>query len=614
MGSGRFILVSSALGALFAGCSDPEETQAPPPDACDFRTSEDEQVKNPAVDTPRWAFEPWISKDISSAEDTYAFVKGFQDRDIPVGAVVIDSPWETNYNTFIPRPSRYPNFDKMVADLHADGIRVIVWITPFVNTTSFDLEMGGGDLYDNPSPNHKEGVTCGFFVNDAEGYGWWKGVGSAIDFMNPKAVAWWRRQQDPLLAMGIDGYKLDFGEDYITTVPIKTAAGTVPHQAYSEAYYDEFYAYGVHRRGPELVTMVRAYDKSYQFEGRFYARPEDAPVAWMGDNRRDYVGLADSLDHMFRSAKGGYAMVGADIGGYLDRDDEDFAGPEIPFDPVVFARWTAVGALSPFMQLHGRANITPWTVAQQNDEIVNLYRYWSKLHSELVPFFWSLAREAYAGGPMIVTPLGEEPAWPGDYRYMLGETFLVAPILDAAGKRDIALPAGARWFDWWQPDADALQGGQTLAGYDASDIARIPLFVRAGAIVPLAVSDGVTGIGTSAAKGQLTLLAYPDAAASSFQLHAEGGGVITINLSAPPGEVALVSLAAPEGIPLPAAQLRIRADLPPVSVSVDGAPVAEQMSRAEFDAASEGYWVEAATRSVWVKFPGGAASRTVQVL
>jgi alpha-D-xyloside xylohydrolase len=607
------LVVYFILGAAAGGCSDPDDPTPAAPDACDFRTSEDDLVKNAAIDTPRWAFEPWISKDISSGEDTYAFVKGFQDRDIPVGAVVIDSPWETNYNTFIPRPSRYPNFDTMVADLHADSIRVIVWITPFVNTTSFDLEMGGGDLYENPSPNHEEAAECGFFVNDAEGFGWWKGIGSAIDFMNPRAVAWWRRQQDPLLAMGIDGYKLDFGEDYITSDPVSTAAGPVPHQAYSEAYYDEFYSYGVHRRGPEFVTMVRAYDKSYEFEGRFYARPEDAPVAWMGDNRRDYVGLVDSLDHMFRSAAAGYAMVGSDIGGYLDRDDESLVSPEIPFDPVVFARWTAVGALSPFMQLHGRANITPWTVEQQNDAIVNLYRYWSKLHSELVPFFYSLAREAYAGGPMIVRPEGDEAAWPGDYRYRLGEALLVAPILDAAGKRDIELPAGARWFDWWQPDSDALEGGQTLAGYDASDIAKIPLFVRAGAILPLAVGDAVTGLGTSAAKGELTVLAYPDAATSSFRLHEEGGGVITIELSAPAGKVALVSLTG-EGAAIPASQLRIRADLPPVSVSVDGAPAAEQMSRAEFDAATEGYWVEAGTRSVWVKFPGGPAPRSIEVL
>src|SRR6185369_14058340 len=166
--------------------------------------------------------------------------------------------------------------------------------------------------------------------------------------------------------------------------------------------------------------MVRAWDVSYGFAGRFYARPEHAPVAWMGDNRRDWVGLADALDEMFRSTSAGYAVVGSDIGGYLDRDDKDLTGPQIPFDPVVFARWTALGALSPFMQLHGRANITPWDVMQNNDEIVNLYRYWAKLHHELVPFFYSLSEEAHAGGKMIMRPVGAMDTWAGDFRFSLG--------------------------------------------------------------------------------------------------------------------------------------------------------------------------------------------------
>jgi hypothetical protein len=77
--------------------------------------------------------------------------------------------------------------------------------------------------------------------------------------------------------------------------------------------------------------------------------------------------------------------------------------------------------------------------------------------------------------------------------------------------------------------------------------------------------------------------------------------------------VALVSLAASAGAALPASQLRIRADIPPVSVGVDGVPAAELPSREAFDAAAEGYWVEMATRSVWVKFPAGGASREVEV-
>ena len=100
-------------------------------------------VPAPAAYTPRWAFEPWISKDISSTDDTYEFVDGFESRGIPVGVVVLDSPWETNYNTFKPSPTRYHDFDKLVSDLKSKGIRVVLWMTPLVNTSSFDFEVGG---------------------------------------------------------------------------------------------------------------------------------------------------------------------------------------------------------------------------------------------------------------------------------------------------------------------------------------------------------------------------------------------------------------------------------------------------------------------------------------
>ena len=554
----------------------------------------------PEIHTPRWAFEPWISKDISDGPDTYDFVQGFIDRDIPVGAVVLDSPWETNYNTFVPNPSRYPDFEKLVSDMHAKDVRVVLWITQLVNSISYDLEEGG-DGYTNPSPNFEEGYACGFYVNEGEEYNWWKGKGASVDFFNPDATAWWHAQQDTVLDMGVDGWKLDFGDSYVTTDTVLTAKGEVSRQEYSEAYYRDFLAYGVHKRGKDLVTMVRAWDSSYGFEGRFHARPEHAPVCWMGDNRRDWVGIVDVLDSMFRSAAGGYVMVGSDIGGYLDRDDLDLLAEPIPLDPVNFMKWTALGGLTPFMQLHGRANVTPWTFPEKTDEVLAVYRYWSKLHHEMVPFFYSLSEEAYAGGPNIVRPIGEEAEWPGDYRFELGSAFLVAPLLDGTGKRDVELPAGASWYDWWAPDTDALEGGQTLPEYDSTTNEQIPLFVRAGAIVPLSVSDGVTGLGTTASTGKLTVLVYPDAQATSFELHDTDDAVTTVE-QAPMGAGAAITLSRT----LAPTLVRVRAELPPTSVEVAGAPVAEVADRAAFDAAATGWFYEAATRSAWIHVPESA--------
>lgn len=618
------LLALFAISSVFAACSSGGENPKPDggggetpdggtpdsgtPDAsaCTFDAGAIPPIPDPKRYTPRWAFEPWISKDISTGADTYDFVKGFQDRDIPVGAVVLDSPWETYYNSLIPNPARYPEFEKMVSDMHAKGVRVVLWTTQMINSFSYDLEPGG-DKYEGPAPKLQEGNDCGFFVNGGEEYQWWKGKGSGVDFFNPAAAAWWHKQQETVLAAGIDGWKLDFGEDYITTTELTTAAGVKTPQEYSEAYYRDFLAYGVQRRGKEFLTMVRAWDESYGFKGRFYARPEHAPVSWMGDNRRDWVGLADALDETFRSAAAGYVVVGSDLGGYLDRDDKDLTGPQIPLDPVVFARWTALSGLSPFMQLHGRANLTPWTFPDMPDQITAIYRFWAKLHHAMVPFFYSVAEEAYGGAKGIVRPIGAMNGWAGDYRYELGDAFLVAPLLDATGKRDVPLPAGVRWYDWWAPAGDAIMGGQTLAAYDATDLTHFPLFVRAGAIVPLNVTDDANGLGTTASAGKLTVLVYPDATASSFKLHDDDDAVTTIDAkTAGAGFTVTLSRALRDTL------VRVRADATPAQVKVDGKVVPSLADRAAFDAAAEGWFYEAATRSAWVRVKQGATAHTVE--
>jgi alpha-glucosidase (family GH31 glycosyl hydrolase) len=563
--------------------------------------------------TPRWVYEPWISKDISTTDDTYAFVQGFHDRDIPVGAVVLDSPWETQYHTFVPNPTRYHDFDRLVRDLHAQNVRIVLWMTQQVNVSSFDVETGG-DIYHGASPNFLEGSHCGFYVDNGAIYQWWKGRGASIDFFDARARAWWHAQQDPLLAVGIDGWKLDFGDSYVPSDPVQTDMGPVPHQQYSEAYYRDYLEYGASRRGDDFITMVRAYDRSYNFAGRFYARPEHAPVAWMGDNRRDWIGLADALDHMFRSANAGYVVLGSDIGGYLDHDDQNLTGPQIPFSQTNFVRWVAVGALNPFMQLHGRANLTPWTVPDRPDETVTIYRYWATLHHELVPFFDSLAQHGYQSGPpfrSIMRPIGAEATWPNDYRYQLGDAFLVAPILDDTGIRDIALPSGASWFDWWAPSADPIAGGTTLAHVDSSDRSRIPVYVREGAIVPAEVSSPLTGIGAASASGALTLLVYPSATGSDFTVYEADANTTAVHAAR-----------LTDGIHIDLAPLRrrtilrVRVEAPAALATVDGTPLTPAADRASFDAGTGDFFYDTALRSAWVRIaaPTGAPAGTTSVV
>ena len=133
-------LLVALVAVPFVGCAPPSPSHV---------------VDDGALFTPRWAFEPWISKDISTGPDMRDFIAGFQERDIPVGVAVLDSPWETNYNTFVPNEDRYPDFAGYVADLRAEGIRTVLWTTQMVNDSSFDIEEGG-DTYAGPAPSFVE--------------------------------------------------------------------------------------------------------------------------------------------------------------------------------------------------------------------------------------------------------------------------------------------------------------------------------------------------------------------------------------------------------------------------------------------------------------------------
>ncbi len=564
-----------------------------------------DEAPEPPRFTPRWAFAPWISKDISTGADSREFIDGFLARDIPVGVLVIDSPWETNYNSYIPNETRYPKFAEMVADFRAKGVRTVTWITAMVNTQSFDGEPGG-DAYLGGAPNFGEGKNNKYFVNDGEVTVWWKGQGAGIDFFNPEALKFAHRLQDKALALGISGWKLDFGEEYLErSRKLKTFAGEKTIPEYSKAYYRDYLAHGVLKKGrQDFVTMSRPWDESYGFPGRFYASKEHCPVGWVGDNRRDWVGLIDALDHLFRSAQGGYVVIGSDIGGYLDVDDLDVTGPRIPFSQANFARWTAVGALTPFMQLHGRGNFTPWTVPERADETVELYRYWSKLHAALVPFFFSLAEDAYQkAGPTIMRPIGDSPAaWKDDWRFQVGDALLVAPILNDVGTRDVALPAGSRWVDWWDPAGTPIAGGTTLTNYDATDRRRIPLFVKEGALMPLDVVDGVNGLGTTASKGRLTVLAYPGPTKTTFRNWDDEGTFVELELSA----AGLVIPSAPAGV-----VLKLWTPTAIATASSNAMPLTKAASRAALDNAESGWFAEIGSRYAWIRLPPANAPVTV---
>jgi alpha-D-xyloside xylohydrolase len=247
-------------------------------------------------------------------------------------------------------------------------------------------------------------------------------------------------------------------------------------------------------------------------------------------------------------------------------------------------------------------------VPERVDETVATYRFWAKLHHQLVPFYYSITQEAYAGRAVMIAPQGTMAQWAGDYRYVLGNAFLVAPILDSSGRRDVALPAGAQWYDFWDLGAAARDGGTVVAGFDATDRKKMPLYIRRGAIVPLSVDDDSTDLGSAASAGKLTVLVFPDISESRFALYEADDSIteITAHVVGSATEVTLARAVRPT-------LLRIRQEAAPTTVKLDGAALMAQPDRASLDGAPQGYYFDSSSRGLWVKLTAAPAALTLHI-
>jgi alpha-glucosidase (family GH31 glycosyl hydrolase) len=540
--------------------------------------------------TPRWAYEPWVWEDQEhSAEAVRALVAGYRQRGIPVGTVILDSPWQTNYNTFEFGPD-YPDPAGLIRELHADNVKVVLWATGFVNVTSNDGPQRG------KAPHYDEALAAGYFVDGGKAHEWYKGMGSAIDFFNPDAVAWWYARMDRAFALGADGWKVDAAEHNLLET-VETAAGVRSLRDYRDAYYRAFARY-VAERSPEALVAARpyAYEATDALGPQGSSRNAPAPVrppdggtvfapvdavfaGWVGDQSPDWAGLDEALDNILASAERGYAVLGSDIGGYLPGRRS----------AKLFIRWTQLGALSPLMENGGRGEHRPWRLGEN---VLQAYRYYAKLHHQLVPYLYSAGVVAHRTGRPIVREPDRERR-----QYLLGDDLFVAPIVTSEDERDVALPAGSRWHDYWNDDS-VVAGGAVVRHRAAPD--RMPLFIRAGAIVPMQVADGETGHGSPGSAGHLTLLLYPDGDTTrTYYPDAERS-------------VELRSRRDGDGVAIEIGRqteryvLRIKESTAPAEVTIDRGGDERALpslpTRDAFDGAVEGWHYDSAGKYLWARF------------
>ena len=378
---------------------------------------------------------------------------------------------------------KFPNATDMIQKLHGQGVKVICWATSMVNTDS---------------PNYQEGKDKGYYLNHGATIKWWHGHGSFIDYSNPDAVDWWHKQMDIPLNDGIDGWKTDGTDPFVFELLIPRGhKGIISEREYADWYYRDFFYYTRQKRGPEALIMARPVD-SYKMLHWSFAPRDVVFSGWVGDQDPTFDGLQKALSNMFQSSWKGYVGFGSDIGGYRSGERTR----------ALFVRWFQVGAFCALMENGGNNEHRPWMYDQQygtGNETVDTYRKFTHAHHELIPYMMSAGMDAWNNNHSIMTPIAKESIFtPTIWDYMFGKDIFVAPLINNSTTRTIHFPAGNDWVDYW--DSSMLyHGGSTVKDLPAP-LTTLPVFKRAGSIIPLHVSRSYIGHGDESSEGHITLL------------------------------------------------------------------------------------------------------------
>ncbi len=439
---------------------------------------------------PEWGYGFWKSRDVyghqTEVEDDF---DGCNDNAIPLDALVLDSPWETQYNTWIPNPHQFTDFAGMVRRFRADGVRTVAWVTPWVNVDSSEGQTppdpASRALHRAPASNYADGLAGGHYVRDREDGAfvarWWMGTGSPIDFTSPAAETWWREQAKGALRLGIEGIKADDGEGYYFPDDVRFADGSTGAAA-------AWRVGGLYRR-----SMQRALDEVHPGRGVLFGRSgwtgqQATGMLWGGDQASDFWSLRVLVAASISAAATGFSNWSHDVGGYLGHRLVERCPAEL------LVRWAQLGCFTPLMQAHGRMVQEPWTY---DERTLAIYRSYVLLHERLVPYIRAAAATAARCGLPIIRPLhltdpGDDRAWTIADAYGFGPALWVAPVLEeGARSREVALPRG-EWIEAWS--GARVQGGREVVA--PAPRSTIPVWVRRGSIVVTYLADHVArGLG-----------------------------------------------------------------------------------------------------------------------
>jgi len=411
---------------------------------------------------PKWSYGLWLTTSFTTNYDektVNSFVDGMEERNLPLSVFHFDTFWMEAFEwcSFMWDKNMFPDPKGMIERLHAKGLKICLWINPYIA---------------EKSPLFQEGMDLGYLLKNSDGDVWqcdqWQAGMGLVDFTNPEGVNWFQSKLKALLDMGVDCFKTDFGERI--PVNVRYHNGADPQKMHN--YYTQLYNQSVF----ELLKREKGEGRAILFARSATVGGQQFPVHWGGDSTSQFVSMAESLRGGLSLMDSGFALWSHDIGGF---EDEGSAS--------VYKRWVQFGMLSSHSRLHGSDSYrVPWNY---DEEACDVLRFYTKLKYRLMPYLYSKSVEAHLTGIPVMRPMHiefhDDPACEYlDRQYMLGDSLLVAPVFKESGEVSFYLPKG-RWTELLT--GNVLEGErwyQKQYGYF-----ELPLFVREGYFLPMGIEE-----------------------------------------------------------------------------------------------------------------------------
>ncbi len=422
---------------------------------------------------PVWAGQGAILGLQGGTEIVRARVAAAQEAGVPIAAVwlqdwvgqrVTDFGKQLWWSWTLDR-ERYPGWEQLVADLEADGIRVLTYVNPFL----VDVSAAGGERRNL----FQEAKELGFLVADETGEPIMLTItfpAALIDLANPEAVAWYKAViREEVAGVGASGWMADFGE----AMPIGPDAPAAFHNQYPDLWA---------QLNRDVLTEL-ALDEAFVFHRAGYARAQaDAAFFWLGDQMVTWDamdGLKTVVTGLTSSGISGYGLNHADIGGYTT-----ITSPIRNYhrSKELFMRWAELTAFTPAFRTHEGNQPDNNHQFHSDAQTLTHFAHMAGLFACLAPYRDALAQDmAEQGWPLVRHPMLHYPRDPAFHQmhyeqFMLGSDLMVVPVLDPQTDEVTAVLPDGGWIHGWSGTAYGAGRHSVPA-----PLGQPPVFVRAEA-------------------------------------------------------------------------------------------------------------------------------------